>query len=560
MKRFSVWNKFLTGFFATLLLMGVSACSDSNRPFVQGDERPNIVLIVADDLGFTDIGAYGGEINTPNLDTLSEESIRMTNFHVAPTCSLTRSMLMSGVSNIEAGVGTMYEARAFRTPAQAASDNYDGFLNDNVEAFSVKLKDAGYHTYMAGKWHLSNVADEDATKATCPEARGFENSFVLLDGGASHFTKRGADPTRPFAIYMDGSNFVEELPADFYSSKTYTDKLIEYIDANIDDGKPFFAYAAYTAPHWPLQVPDEWLDRYKGQYDSGYEVIRQERITRLKQLGIIPQDAATHPRLDAVPGWDSLTEEEKQVQTRNMEIYAAMVDYLDDQIGRLLDHLKDIGAYDNTLIVFMSDNGMEGTDPHNLFPLFGATPELVAEYNAGTDNSPENKGRQGSYVTINEGWAQAGVGIHRDFKGFSAEGGIRVPMMVKHPDMVGAGTLNDGFCSAMDIAPTFLEVADAELPVQPFRGASLVPVLEGAQAMVHDADYEFLADIFGRQSYQQNDYKLLRRSPADAWELFDLVTDQGETTDLSGDATYSSLYQDLQDNFDRYAAEIGMVY
>ena len=569
MKQYFIKDGLITVLLGVFLLMGVSADatmhSHKHRHRHVPDEpasRPNILLIVADDLGYSDIGAYGGEISTPHMDNMAQASVMMTNFHSAATCSPTRAMLMSGTSSHLAGLGHMYEAQTDLTDEQLASENYAGYLIDSVEAFPEKLKDAGYHTYMAGKWHLANRADEESMIATSAAARGFERSFTLLQGGSSFFDDMlGINPFSQVSTYMEDDAFVTELPEGFYATKYYTDKLIEYIEEDKDDDQPFFAYAAYTAPHWPLQVPDEWLDKYQGRYDAGYDVLRQERIARMKALGIIPQDAATYPRLDGVPAWDSLTAEEKQREARAMEIYAAMVEYMDGQIGRLLDYLKEIGEYDNTLIVFMSDNGMEGYDPHNYWPPYipGVTSGAIDSFSAKLDESYDNMGKPGSYVYLSEGWGQVGVGVHRDYKSDTTEGGIRTPMFVRYPKTSDGGIIDDQFCTVMDLAPTFLEVARADLPKQPLKGESMVKFLKGKKRKIHRRNYGFGMEFADQQAYFMDDYKIYRETSEDTWELFDLRDDPGETMDLSGERRYRRLYRKLQKKYEAFANEVGVI-
>ncbi|MHC4711314.1 MAG: sulfatase-like hydrolase/transferase, partial [Planctomycetota bacterium] len=248
----------------------------------QRDKRPNFLLIVADDLGYSDLGSYGGEISTPVLDQLAQQGMRYTNFYVSPTCSVSRSMLLSGTDNHVAGLGNMGELNA---PNQMGQPGYEGVLNQRVVTVASLLpsllRDHGYHTYMAGKWHLGMKPDQ------IPHARGFERDFSLLVGGASHFNDRwNLEWQIPKAPYTEDGRPVEKLPKDFYSTQAYTDKTIQFIEEGHQDGKPFFAYMAFTAPHGPLHVPDAWLRRYKNRYDEGWDGIRNQRLTRMRELGI----------------------------------------------------------------------------------------------------------------------------------------------------------------------------------------------------------------------------------------------------------------------------------
>lgn len=242
-------------------------------------KRPNILLIVADDLGYSDLGAFGGEIKTPNLDSLAEAGVKLTQFYASPTCSVTRSMLLSGVDSHLAGLGNMAE---LMQPNQAGKPGYEGYLNKRVVSIASLLQDSGYHTYMAGKWHLG------LTEETSPRARGFERSFALLHGGSNHFDNRGVDTHSPVSGFRKDGQHLDTLPPSFdFSTNFYTRKLIDYIESNRGDGQPFFAYAAYTAPHWPLQAPPEYIQKYTGIYDAGYEVLRERRLQRLKALGLV---------------------------------------------------------------------------------------------------------------------------------------------------------------------------------------------------------------------------------------------------------------------------------
>jgi len=309
-------------------------------------QKPNILLIVADDMGYTDIGPFGAEIATPTLDELAEEGVLLTNFHVLPTCSPSRSVLLLGVDNHLAGLGAMGERT---TPKQKGKPGYEGFLNNTVAHMPRLLKDAGYHTYMVGKWHLGEEKEHR------PSRKGFEQTFALLEGGGSHWADRlGVTPTIPMHYARNGE-VLDSLPKDFYSTRSYTDHLLEWLDQDKDDDKPFFAYVAYTAPHDPLHAPKEYIEKYKGKYDEGFNALREARYEKLKSLGILPDSVAMHPW--NAPEWNQLPNEEKAAAARDMEVYAAMIDYMDEQIGRIIDRLKDHGKLDNTMVVFISDNG-----------------------------------------------------------------------------------------------------------------------------------------------------------------------------------------------------------
>lgn len=263
---------------------------------LRADERPNIVLIVADDMGYSDVGAYGGEIRTPNLDALAREGLQLTNYRTGATCGPTRAMLISGVDHHRAGVGTN-AASLRRLPELHGRPGYEGYLNDQVVTFVRLLDDAGYHTFMTGKWDLGDQPGK------LPTDRGFDRFFGIPGGGASHFSDAvGTFRPTEDAVYREDAERVE-LPDDFYTSKAYADRLLEFIDERPDDDHPYFAYLAFTAPHWPLQVPDDWLDRYAGAYDDGWEVIRRQRFERQRELGLLPGTAELPPSHRAVADW-----------------------------------------------------------------------------------------------------------------------------------------------------------------------------------------------------------------------------------------------------------------
>ena len=280
--------------------------------------KPNILLIVADDMGYSDLGCFGGEIRTPNLDALARRGLRATNFYVAPSCSPSRSMLLTGTDNHVAGIGNMAE---WTGPTQRGKPGYEGYLNTRVTTIATLLRDGGYHTYMAAKWHLGEKSDQ------WPAKRGFDRDFALLQGAGSHWPDMlGLLPSEPKVTFTRNGEKVQGLPGDYYSSKYFTDFIIQSIDENGSDGKPFFAYLGYQAPHGPLAVPAEWRDKYKGRYDKGYDAIRAERLDRQKKLGIVCKDVVTFPRLPTIPAWDKLTDEQRRLAARKMELYAAMIE------------------------------------------------------------------------------------------------------------------------------------------------------------------------------------------------------------------------------------------
>lgn len=514
---------------AALALIATACAQDSKPAKNPAAESPNVLLIVADDMGFSDIGCFGGEIRTPTLDSLAEEGLRFSNFHVLPTCSPTRSVLLSGLDNHQAGLGTMGE---FIPPEAQGNPGYAGYLNFQVAALPEVLKAAGYRTYMAGKWHLG--ADEK----TSPHARGFQETFALMQGGGSHWADRKPISPPEIMIYRRNGKEVESLPEDFYSTRFYTDRILEWLKRDRNRDEPFFAYLAYTAPHDPLHAPAAFIEKYKGRYDGGWDALRERRLEHLKELGMVGKDVQSFPRLPTVKPWKEMSEEEKALAARDMEVYAAMIDYIDGQIQRVIDYLKETGEYQNTLILFFSDNGANG-NYKEAYP--GQTKEFLASF----DNRLENRGLPNSYIEMGPGWAQASMTPSRMFKSFTSEGGIRSPLLVKLPgEMANAGQINHSFLHVRDVMPTILELAGVKHPgggnfdgraVKPMQGHSILAMLEGKTDSPPDAVGEVGYELFGMKAYFSHGWKiLLLPEPfgTGGWQLYNLAEDPGELNDL----------------------------
>ena len=537
-------------------IFSLVSCDGASEPFDEssptGSTRPNILLIVADDMGYSDIGSFGGEIATPTLDALAEEGLQLTGFHVLPTCSPSRSVLLSGVDNHRAGLGAMGEKS---TPEMKGSPGYEGYLNFDVASLPEVLRAGGYHTYMVGKWHLGHDAE------TSPYARGFEETFILVPGGGSHWSDRRPVSPPETMIYQRNGKPVESLPEDFYSTKNYTDNVLQWMDKNQGDGKPFFAYLAYTAPHDPLHAPKEYIDKYKGKYDEGWDALREKRLQALKDLGIINQDVQPFPRLDSVEAWDQMSPEKRAEAARDMEVYAAMIDYLDEQIKRIFDYLKETGEYDNTMIVFLSDNGANGHSPW-AYP--GQTEEFLNSF----DNSLENRGLPNSYIEPGPGWSQASMSPSRMYKGFTSEGGIRAPLLVKLPgEMANSGTKNHSFLHIRDIMPTILDVADVShrneingRQVIPMHGRSVLDVLNGEAAAPYVGASQVGYELHGMRAYFNGDWKVLwmpQPFGKGDWELFNIKEDPAEINDLS--AENPQKLEELVGQWERYKEENGVL-
>jgi arylsulfatase len=519
---------------------------------VAADERPNFLLVVADDLGWTDIGSYGGEIDTPNLDALAQQGLKFTDFHVSVSCSPTRSMLMSGNDNHVAGLGNMGELLAEN---QVGKAGYEGHLNDRVASLAEVLREGGYHTYMSGKWHLGHE------KGSLPFDRGFERSFSMLVGGASHWADMlGILPMDDPAKYTRDGKFLESLPADFYSSRSYGDFLMDAIRENRGDGKPFLAYLAFTAVHDPVQVPEPWLSKYRGNFNDGYEALKATRWQAAKNIGVVPQGAELADRHPMIKPWDELSEEERAVEARGMEVYAGMLDAMDYHYGRVVNFLKDIGEYDNTVIIFLSDNG---ANPwySNEYP--GADSN---EFRDQFDYSLENIGNPGSNHSYGIGFASGSGGPLDKFKMTVGEGGIRVPLLIS-----GSGfksdQQSDAFAYVWDIMPTILEIAGVEYPAEfrgqkiaAMRGRSMVGLLDGTREAIY-GEKEFVGGEMGNGKWmRQGDMKAVmvpRPYGTGDWRLFNVVADPGEANDLS--KAMPDKLETLKAAWEQYAADVGVV-
>jgi arylsulfatase len=504
------------------------SCNQKTEKIQSKNKSPNILLIVADDLGYSDISPFGGEIQTPTLNKLANEGLIFSNFHVLPTCSPTRSALLSGNDNHVAGVGVM---REFIYPEIENLPGYEGHLSDRVAILPEILNKAGYNTYMAGKWHLGDKDEQS------PYARGFKETFALMEGGGSHWADMRSISAVENMTYRKNGKKISELPPDFYSTKNYTDSIIHYIDHYKNDEKPFFAYLSFTAPHDPLHAPEEYIEKYKGQYNIGWDALRAQRLQGLKNSGAIDTGVNELPINGMIPQWDTLSEEMKVEFTRDMEVYAAMVDYMDMSIGRLLQYLKDNNLYNNTIIVFFSDNGPNGA------PVTAYPGNEDGRYLSTFNNDTNNRGLHNSFIEMGPGWAQAAASPFRLYKSFTSEGGIRSPLIIKPTiDSKIEKGWNKSFLHVTDMMPTFLEIARAIYPIevdgvkvkQPI-GKSILPILNGEALMIHKNEgmgYE----LFEMKAYIMGDWKILRL-PApfgnNDWELFNIANDPGEIHDLS---------------------------
>lgn len=549
MKNRSVFHSGIAlGLFFILLGCKQEMNKDTNEVI----SKPNILIIVADDLGYSDIEPFGGAIETPILSGLAQEGLSFSSFYAQPTCSPTRASLLTGNDNHVAGLGIMSEMD-YQALTALKLPGYAGHLSKEVVTIPEILRGNGYHTYMTGKWHLGEGKGMD------PFDRGFEETFILGTGGGSHWNDRKALSPLQHMDYTRNGIPVEPAP-NFYSTTAYTDSLLSFISKHQADQKPFFAYLSYTAVHDPLHAPDAYIAKYKGKFDKGWDSLWVERMENLKSLGILPKDLKASPSNPFVPRWESLSAEQKQEYARDMEVYAAMLDYLDMSIGRVFAYLKENGMYDNTMVIFMSDNGANGANAR------GYLGNEDGKYPGSFDNSLENRGKRDSYVETGAGWAQASSSPFRYFKSFTSEGGIRIPMIIKMPGkMKQAGQWNKTFVHVTDILPTLLEFTGSAYPkeqngqvIHPFTGRSILPILNGS-AETLEAGKGYGWELFEMRAYIRDNWKILRLPQpmgSGDWELYDLENDPIESQDLS--AQFPDIKEELIQAWKDYAKNNGV--
>lgn len=533
-----------------LFLLFLALLGSALPPAQAATAQPNIVLLLADDWGFTDVGAYGSEIATPNIDALAARGLRFANFHVAASCAPTRAMLLSGVDNHRNGVGNMPETMP---PEHVGEPGYAGILDTEVVTLAEMLRDNGYHTYISGKWHLGKTA------AKLPNRRGFERSFIQADSGSDNWQQR------PYMLLYDQAYWFEDdraatLPEDFYSSQLIVDKAIDYIDSNRADGQPFFAYLGFQANHIPLQAPQANIDKYRGAYAGGWQALRQARRARAVELGLVPADSAML-EMASTQDWAAQSPEQRARAERSMEVYAGMADAMDEQIGRLIAHLKASGEYANTVFVFMSDNGPEPSDP---LAIWTARLWLAANYS--TDLA--HLGAKGTYAVLGPSWASAAAAPLSGYKFFAGEGGLRVPLIIAGvPGMPNNG-LSQAFTHVTDLMPTLLELAGIAPHDGHYRGRtapamtgrSLLPLLMGQAAQVHPAEQAIGYELAGNAALFKGPYKLLKNLLPigdGQWHLYNLERDPGETTDLR--EAMPALFAQLQGDYAAYAKANGVL-
>jgi len=524
-----------------LLLTLASAGAAAVDPAVP--RRPNVLIVVIDDLAFTDLGAYGGEARTPTIDALAARGARFGSHRTSPLCSPSRAMLLTGVDNHQTGLATIEEVIP---PEHAGAPGYSLRLEPGVQTMATRLRRAGYRTYMSGKWHLGHGPGD------LPSDHGFARSLALDASGADNWAPK------PYMPYYDTAPWFEDgepadMPAEFYSSTLLVDRLIEYLRADAAKEEPFFAYLAFQAVHIPVQAPAAYTAAYAGRFDDGWEVLRRERWERAKALGLIPADAPLAPAPSSLRAWDSLGDDERRIYAKSMQVYAGMIEAMDHELGRLLDFLAESGQLENTVVIVTSDNGPEPSDPVHTpgMNLWMATHGYSWEL--------DELGEPGSLAYIGPEWAAAVSSPGSLFKFYTTEGGVRVPLVIAGPG-VSAGTRIATPSFVTDVAPTVLEMARARADGGiAMTGRSLGPVLRGEVERTYPADATVGIEVSGNAALVKGDLKLVRNMPPygdGEWHLYDVARDPGETADLT--AARPEMAAELRRDYDAYVERMGV--
>jgi arylsulfatase A-like enzyme len=572
---------FLSIFLLSAQLNITNNNNNYNQVFAQtadeNDSRPNILLVIADDFGYSDIGSFGSEISTPNLDNLAKEGKMFIDYHTAPTCSPARVSMNTGVDYHIGGIGTMFELIADN---QRGQPGYETYISDRVVTVSELLRDAGYHTLLSGKWHLAGQAHQPGTT---PYDRGFEKSFTLLGDGANHFNDREYVPGWP-VIFMENDKVVERPGNNtVYANDLYTNKMIDYVNSTYADGNPLFMYLAFQVAHTPFQAPQDNIEKYNKMYSSmGWDQVREQRFEKQKEMGLWNANMSFPDRIPPNQKWDSLSIDQKEFASKVMAVHSAMIEDMDKSIGKMIQYLKDIGEYDNTVIIFTSDNGSSepfeilqfkyasGVDLNKGKEMIKSVNNTVA--NLGNADSDVNYGAWGSYYSISP---------LSGFKGSMYEGGTKVPLLMKEPTQSSSTSapsntttttesadtnMVNSYVFVNDIAPTILEYAQVTHPgstyqgkeVHPMMGKSLKPLINGTVDRVYGEDEPIAMELFNGTSVRIGDWKgLAVPAQPGEWKLFNIINDPGENTDLAD--KHPDIIQKMKTAYEKYSKDVGVI-
>ncbi|UXX81005.1 arylsulfatase [Reichenbachiella carrageenanivorans] len=475
------------------------ACMGCAKTQTTQQERPNVILILADDMGYSDLGSYGSEIKTPALDQLANNGLRMTQFYNASRCCPTRASLLTGLYPHQANMGFMQE--------DCKVPGYGGVITNSAVTIAQALKTNGYNTAMSGKWHVGN--DE----AYWPTQKGFDKFYGFPHHGGAYFFPFPGDQ-----VLMYGDSVIENPGSDYYSTEAINEFGAEFVTDLAKEEEPFFLYLAHVAPHFPLQARDEDIAKYRGTYKKGFEAVRQARFEKMKAQGIIPEDYPISQPDEKVPDWDELSEEEKDDYDLRMSIYAAQIETMDRGIGDLVKQLETIGELDNTVIIFLSDNGGTRED-----------------YSWG--DSTIQLGKQGSFGCYKLPWANVSNTPYRMFKHWGNEGGIRTPFIVHYPNLIKEPRIDNQPAHIIDVMTTILELTASKYPttyngnqIQALEGKSLLPIFS---KKTRDAHEGLFWEHEGNKAARIGDWKWVSAYPAYVEELYDLSTDPTESKNLA---------------------------
>jgi arylsulfatase/uncharacterized sulfatase len=507
---------------AALVILGSGAARAEVAPApATSTARPNIVLILFDDLALMDLGAYGGEARSPNIDRLARQGAMFTGYHTSPLCTPSRAMLLTGLDNHRAGAATIEE---ILPPQMRKQPGYRLRIEPEVLTLAERLKAEGYRTLMAGKWHLGHGPGE------LPDGQGFDRSLALDASGADNWA------AKPYMPYYTKAPWFEDgrpaqMPKHFYSSDLLVDRLTRNLDEAPPGRAPFFAYLAFQAVHIPVQAPSAYADGYRGRFDGGWAQLRQARVERARAMGLLPAGAAVDGFSPNAREWESLDAGERRIAARSMEVYAGMIEAADAAVGRLVKRLEARGELANTVFVITSDNGPEPSDPvHQPSMNFWMRTHGYAW-------RLEGLGGPGSLNFIGPEWAEAVAAPGRRYKFYASEGGIRAPLIISGPGVV-PGRRIGGLTFVTDVAPTLAEFggtrATPEAPAM--DGHSLRALLGGGTQPVRGPDEVLGLEVSGNSALFRGDYKIVRDMPPlgdGGWRLYNLAADPGETRDLS---------------------------
>jgi arylsulfatase len=544
----------------------LGSCLESQNMSLENKlpKRPNIVLIMSDDMGYSDIGCYGGEIETPNLDELAASGVRMTQFYNTARCCPTRASLLTGLYPHQTGVGHMMEDRG--------QEGYRGNLNKNCVTIAEVLKLAGYSTYMAGKWHVTKYSRPEGPKSNWPRTRGFDRFYGTIHGAGSYW--------EPSSLVRDDMMITVPTDKEYQPKETYyytdaiSDNACRYINEH-DTDNPFFMYVAYTAAHWPMHARERDIARYKGKYDEGYEAIRKRRLAKMKNLGVVKPDTEMSPQAGT---WSKV--EDKKWEAACMEVYAAMVDSMDQGIGRIVKSLKNKGFFDNTIIFYLQDNGgcaescsREGqSNPRKDKPSFAPVPPDQQLYYGSVPKQTRDgweirrghvmPGPADTYIGYGKNWANVSNTPFREYKHWVHEGGISTPLIAHWPAGIKVkGELRHQPGHLIDIMATCVDAAGVSYPkeykgqkIKPMEGKSMLPLLVQNKPVQREALYW---EHEGNRAIRQGKWKLVAKGKEGKWELYDVEADRSELRDLAGEQPQR--VKEMADMWQAYAERTSVI-